>query len=115
MVRRRIGGGYFTILTPPEGATRTKRVAFRSSYVHIAVGYPGLKFPPDLVDYRETHRDYGSVVNAYEPLLARLTSLDVAWPARSGFASTPRGGWDRFGLKRTITRSSAMLSTYSCR
>ena len=67
MVRRRIGGGYFTILTPPEGATRTKRVAFRSRYVHIAVGYPGLKFLPDLMDYRETHRDFGSVVNAYEP------------------------------------------------
>ena len=67
MVRRRIGGGYFTILTPPEGATRTKRVAFRSSYVHIAVGYPGLKFLPDLMDYRETHRDFSSVVNAYEP------------------------------------------------
>ena len=41
MVRRRIGGGYFTILTPPAGATRTKRVAFRSRYVHVAVGYPG--------------------------------------------------------------------------
>jgi hypothetical protein len=67
MVRRRVGGGYFTILTPPEGATRTKRVAFRSRYVHVAVGYPGLKFLPDLMDYREAHRDYSSVVNAYEP------------------------------------------------
>jgi hypothetical protein len=67
MVRRRMGGGYFTILTPPEGATRTKRVAFRSRYAHVAVGYPGLKFLPDLMDYRETHRDFGSVVNAYEP------------------------------------------------
>ena len=67
MVRRRMGGGYFTILTPPAGATRTKRVAFRSRYVHVAVGYPGLKFLPDLMDYRETYRDFGSVVNAYEP------------------------------------------------
>jgi hypothetical protein len=67
MVRRRIGGGYFTILTPPEGASPTRRVAFRSRYVHIAVGYPGLKFLPDLMDYREKTRDYGSVVNAYEP------------------------------------------------
>ena len=62
MVRRRMGGGYFTILTPPAGATRTKRVAFRSRYVHVAVGYPGLKFLPDLMDYRETYRDFGSVV-----------------------------------------------------
>ena len=67
MVRRRMGGGYFTILTPPAGAAHTKRVAFRSRYVHVAVGYPGLKFLPDLMDYRETHRDLGSVVNAYEP------------------------------------------------
>ncbi|MEJ3657680.1 hypothetical protein WEH80_32425, partial [Actinomycetes bacterium KLBMP 9759] len=41
--------------------------AYRSRYVHIAVGYPGLKFLPDLQEYRERHRDYGSVVNAYEP------------------------------------------------
>jgi hypothetical protein len=67
MVRRRIGGGYVTILTPPEGSSPTRRVAFRSRFVHVAVGYPGLKFLPDLMDYRERHRDYGSVVNAYEP------------------------------------------------
>jgi hypothetical protein len=67
MVRRRLGGGYFTILTPPEGTSATRRVAFRSRHVHIAVGYPGLKFLPDLMAYRERHRDYGSVVNAYEP------------------------------------------------
>jgi pSer/pThr/pTyr-binding forkhead associated (FHA) protein len=67
MVRRRVGGGYFTILTPPEGTSQTRRVAYRSRYVHVVVGYPGLKFLPDLMDYRETHRDYGSVVNAYEP------------------------------------------------
>ena len=67
MVRKRTGGGYFTILTPPEGAARTRRVAFRSRYVHIAVGYPGLKFLPDLMEYRERHRDFSGVVNAYEP------------------------------------------------
>ncbi|MGH3565337.1 MAG: hypothetical protein ACRDRH_04775 [Pseudonocardia sp.] len=67
MVRRRTGGGYFTIVTPPEGTSVTRRLAFRSRFVHIAVGYPGLKFLPDLMDYREQHRDYGSVVNAYEP------------------------------------------------
>lgn len=67
MVRRRIGGGYFTILTPAEGTSPTRRVAYRSRYVHVAVGYPGLKFLPDLMEYRERHRDYGSVVNAYEP------------------------------------------------
>lgn len=67
MVRRRVGGGYFTVLTPAEGTSPTRRVAYRSRYVHVAVGYPGLKFLPDLMAYRERHRDYGSVVNAYEP------------------------------------------------
>ena len=67
MVRRRAGGGYFTVFTPPEGTSQTKRVAFRSRFVHVAVGYPGLKFLPDLMEYRERYRDFGSVVNAYEP------------------------------------------------
>ncbi len=67
MVRKRDGGGYFTILTPPAGVSPTKRVAFRSTYVHVAVGYPGLKLLPDLQEYRERHRDPTRVVNAYEP------------------------------------------------
>jgi hypothetical protein len=67
MVRKRHGGGYFTILTPPAGTSATKRVAYRSTYVHVAVGYPGLRFLPDLQEYRTTHQDYHRVVNAYEP------------------------------------------------
>jgi hypothetical protein len=67
MVRRRAGGGYFTILTPPPGVTQSKRVAVRSQYVHLAVGYPGLKFLDDLQAFRETYNDYHHVVNAYEP------------------------------------------------
>jgi hypothetical protein len=66
MVRRRAGAGYFTILTPPAGASATKRVAFRSRFVHIAVGYPGLRFLPDLQEYRTRTEDYAHVVNAYE-------------------------------------------------
>jgi hypothetical protein len=67
MVRRRADGGYFSVLTPPAGTTETKRVAYRSKFVHIAVGYPGLKFLPDLQAYRSEHQDYGRIVNAYEP------------------------------------------------
>ncbi|MBS4752580.1 hypothetical protein KG112_07130 [Nocardioides sp. zg-ZUI104] len=66
VVRRRYGGGYFTILTPPAGASATKRVAFRSQFVHVAVGYPGLKFLPELQRYRTEHNDYRHIVNAYE-------------------------------------------------
>jgi hypothetical protein len=67
MVRKRYGGGYFTILTPPAGTTPTKRVAYRSTYVHVCVGYPGLRFLPDLQEYRTTYEDFHRVVNAYEP------------------------------------------------
>jgi hypothetical protein len=67
MVRRRFGGDYFTILTPPEGTGPTKRVAYRSRFVHLAVGYPGLRYLPDLQDFRERYTDYEHVVNAYEP------------------------------------------------
>ncbi|AXT86875.1 hypothetical protein C6I20_11085 [Aeromicrobium sp. A1-2] len=67
MVRKRRGGGYFTVLTPPEGTTATRRVAYRSRWVHLAVGYPGLKFLDDLQTYRDAYQDYASVVNAYEP------------------------------------------------
>ena len=67
MVRRREGGGYFTVLTPPDGTTPTRRVVYKSRWVHIAVGYPGLKFLDDLQEYRDRHQDFASVVNAYEP------------------------------------------------
>ncbi|WP_018502048.1 FAD/NAD(P)-binding protein [Parafrankia discariae] len=67
MVRRRAGGGYLTVLTPPAGRSATKRVAYRSRYVHLGVGYPGLKFLPDLQEYRSRYGDVRRVVNAYEP------------------------------------------------
>ncbi|MFC5822766.1 hypothetical protein [Nonomuraea insulae] len=67
MVRKRLGGGYFTVLTPPAGAEPTKRVVLRSRYVHLAVGYPGLKFLDDLQDFRRRQGERYRVVNAYEP------------------------------------------------
>lgn len=68
MVRRRAGGGYFTILTPPPGEAATKRVAYRSLHVHLALGYPGLRFLPDLQKFRADYPAQApQVVNAYEP------------------------------------------------
>lgn len=67
MSRKRHGGGYFSILTPPEGTSETKRVAYRSTFVHVAIGYPGLRYLPDLQEYRQKHQDYTRAVNAYEP------------------------------------------------
>jgi hypothetical protein len=65
MVRRRQGGGYFTILTPPD-AKPARRVAYRSQFVHVAVGYPGLKFLPELQAFRTENQDFYHVVSAYE-------------------------------------------------
>ncbi len=67
MVRRRAGGGYFTLFSPPAGTSATRRVVLRSRFVHVAVGYPGLRFLPDLQEYRQKHDDYTHLVNAYEP------------------------------------------------
>ncbi|MEM7349021.1 MAG: hypothetical protein AAF485_32735, partial [Chloroflexota bacterium] len=35
-------------------------------FLHLATGYPAIQFLPDLQAYRETYRDFKSVVNAYE-------------------------------------------------
>lgn len=35
-------------------------------YVHLAVGYPGIRLLPDLQRYRERTQDFRTVVNAYE-------------------------------------------------
>jgi hypothetical protein len=37
-----------------------------ASYLHLAVGYPAIRFLPDLQQYRELTHDFKSVVNAYE-------------------------------------------------
>lgn len=66
-VRRRVGGGYLVLNTPPAGTSATKRVAYRCSFVHVGVGYPGLRFLPDLQAYRQRYGDHQRVVNAYEP------------------------------------------------
>ncbi len=67
MVRKRKGGGYFVLVTPPRGSQPTARTAIRTRWVHLAVGYPGVKFLPDLQEYRQRTQDFHRVVNAYEP------------------------------------------------
>ncbi|MEM9714335.1 MAG: hypothetical protein AAGA17_19090 [Actinomycetota bacterium] len=66
MVRRHQSGGYVALFAP-EGSTGRDRRAIRADHVHLAVGYPGIKFLPDLQAYRERHSDFSRVVNAYEP------------------------------------------------
>lgn len=65
MVRRRDRGGYFSVLRPDGGAPPA--VCYRSAHVHLAVGYPSIRFLPDLREYRQRYRDSHRFVNAYEP------------------------------------------------
>lgn len=74
-VRRRFGGGYFTVLVPQLGGTAGTGpdagdvpgpIAYRSRDVHVAVGYSGLRFLPDLRHFRERYKDFHHVVNGYE-------------------------------------------------
>lgn len=71
MVRRRAGGGYFAVLTPKSEFDPNRdvghRVAYRCVYVHLAVGYPSVRFLPDLRTYRQRHGDSYRFVNSYEP------------------------------------------------
>ena len=60
----------------------TKRVAYRSTYVHLAVGYPGLKFLPDLQEYRQRHPDSGQRRERLRAPRARVPA--AAAPARRG-------------------------------
>ncbi|MEM7093423.1 MAG: hypothetical protein AAF567_10515 [Actinomycetota bacterium] len=68
-VRKRAGGDYFVLFTPEPGSHPTKRIAVQAKFVHIAVGYPGVKMLGDLQKYRTTYNDYQRVINAYEPHL----------------------------------------------
>lgn len=67
MIRKREGGGYFVVHTPQKPTGGAKRHIYRTNFAHIAVGYPGVAFLPDLQEYRERTGDYSRVVNAYEP------------------------------------------------
>lgn len=66
MVRRRSQGGYFA-LHYPFGDSSPERVAYRAVYVHVGVGYPGFKYPPEIQEYRDRFGDHYRVVNAYDP------------------------------------------------
>ncbi|GAB6902892.1 FAD/NAD(P)-binding protein [Kineosporia succinea] len=70
MTRRRAGGGYFTVLTPGPGPSprsgAPRRVVFRSRFVHLSLGHPGLRMQPDLVRYRADTGDQHRVVHSLE-------------------------------------------------
>jgi hypothetical protein len=65
LVRKRVGGGYFVQFTDQK-ADEPRPMMLRVRDVHLAVGYPGLKFLPELQEFRELKNDFHRVVNAYQ-------------------------------------------------
>lgn len=65
MVRRRVGGGYFAVLAGQHPGS-SRALAVRCRDVHLAVGYTGLKFLPEVQEFRTRMNDFHHVVNAYE-------------------------------------------------
>ncbi len=65
-VRKTDDGRYVVAysLIKPDGSTEHKLIL--AQFVHLAVGYPGVRFLSDLQEYREKTGDFHHVVNAYE-------------------------------------------------
>jgi hypothetical protein len=63
MVRPRREGGFFS-LVDDDGQCCS---VIRSRYVHLGLGYAGLRLTEELARYRAQHGDGFSCVNAYEP------------------------------------------------
>jgi hypothetical protein len=64
LVRRRAEGGFFCLVHP---ADHSPPYALRTRYLHLGTGYPALGYVPGLTEYRLRHREFFTVVNAYEP------------------------------------------------
>ncbi|RMF23268.1 MAG: FHA domain-containing protein [Cyanobacteria bacterium J083] len=63
---RQTTDGRYAIAYSRGTPQRRERAFLVSRYVHLATGYPAIKFLPDLQDYRLKTQDFDSVVNAYE-------------------------------------------------
>ncbi len=64
---RQTSDGRYAIAYSRTTSTGRERAFLVASYLHLAIGYPAIKFLPDLQAYREKTQDFKSVVNAYEP------------------------------------------------
>ena len=64
---RKTTDGRYAIAYSRTRSGRRDHAFLITRYVHLATGYPAIKFLPDLQAYREKTNDFKSVVNAYEP------------------------------------------------
>ncbi|MFZ0545790.1 MAG: FHA domain-containing protein [Candidatus Promineifilaceae bacterium] len=65
-IRKTDDGRYVVAYTQSSHESGRRQCLIIATYIHIAVGYPGVRFLPDLQRYREETRDFKAVVNAYE-------------------------------------------------
>jgi pSer/pThr/pTyr-binding forkhead associated (FHA) protein len=61
-IRKTTDGQYAIAYSKGQG----EKAFYITPYLHLATGYPGIKFLPDLQQYREATKDFQTVVNAYE-------------------------------------------------
>lgn len=64
---RQTSDGRYAIAYSLTTRAGRERAFLVTRYLHLAIGYPAIKFLPDLQAYREKNQDFKSVVNAYEP------------------------------------------------
>lgn len=64
-IRKTTDGRYAIAYSIPNASERSHGYLV-GRYVHIATGYPAIRFLPDLQNYRQNTKDFKSVVNAYE-------------------------------------------------
>ena len=57
---------YVIVYSQPQLGRHGTQMLVVTKYLHLAVGYPGVRFLPDLVEYRQRTGDVKSVINAYE-------------------------------------------------
>lgn len=66
-IRKTDDGRYAVLYSPMNGQnSQGKQAVYLTQHLHVAVGYPGIRFLPDLQAYRRKTGDFKRVVNAYE-------------------------------------------------
>jgi pSer/pThr/pTyr-binding forkhead associated (FHA) protein len=65
-IRKTDDGRYAIAYSVPQANSSSEHRFLLSQYIHLATGYPAIRFLPDLQDYRAQTGDFRSVVNAYE-------------------------------------------------
>ncbi|MCI0395198.1 MAG: FHA domain-containing protein [Chloroflexi bacterium] len=63
---RKTDDGRYVVAYSQSGENGYRQRLVLARYVHLAVGYPGVRFLPDLQKYRQETGDFKAVVNAYE-------------------------------------------------